>query len=47
MSFAELKVAGVADLDEAARWGCGITCKICVPYLLRMFETGETEFEIL
>ena len=47
ISFAELKEAGVTTLEGAEQFGCGITCRLCVPYLLRMIETGETEFAVL
>lgn len=51
-SFAELKQMAeqhhwqtVADITAAV--GCGSGCGLCRPYLARMLETGETEFDIL
>ena len=51
-SFAELKRLAeqnqwqtVADITAAV--GCGSGCGLCRPYLTRMLETGETEFDIL
>jgi bacterioferritin-associated ferredoxin len=51
-SFAELKGLAkqnhwqtVADITAAV--GCGSGCGLCGPYLARMLETGETEFDIL
>ncbi len=45
-AFAELWSVGVRTLDEAARHGCGVSCGLCRPYLIRMFETGETSFSV-
>ncbi len=47
VSFRTLKEAGVANVQEASeRFGCGRSCRTCVPYIERMLETGETEFEV-
>jgi NAD(P)H-nitrite reductase large subunit len=47
-TFQELKEAGVLTLSEVIeRFGCTTGCGLCKPYILRMLETGETEFEIL
>ncbi len=27
--------------------GCGGSCGLCMPYLQRMLETGETEFAVI
>lgn len=48
ITFADLKAAGVCNLDQAAdRFGAGTNCQTCVPYMEKMFETGETAFGIL
>mgnify|MGYP000868109705 CR=1 FL=1 len=47
VSFARLQEAGVQTLEEAYRLGAGVKCKGCVPYLLQMIATGQTEFPIL
>jgi bacterioferritin-associated ferredoxin len=48
VTFAELRAAGVCNLEQAAdRFGAGTNCQTCVPYLEQMFETGETAFPIL
>lgn len=51
-TFVELKYLAernrwsfVEDITEAV--GCGGGCSICLPYLAKMLETGETEFDIL
>ena len=51
-TFAELKrVAAargcktVSELQQHALFGRA--CMMCVPYVERMLETGETEFEVL
>lgn len=45
--FEELKASGVKSVDEAGDlFGCGVTCGTCLPYLKRMFETGETAFPV-
>ncbi len=34
-------------LDELqARFGCGRGCGLCIPYIRRMLETGETSFAL-
>ncbi len=49
VSFAELKEfaertgCGLAGLSE--RFGCGRECRLCVPYLEQMLQTGQTTFE--
>ena len=36
------------DLDGlSARFGCGRGCGLCIPYIRRMLETGETSFELI
>jgi NAD(P)H-nitrite reductase large subunit len=36
------------DLDGLkARFGCGRGCGLCVPYLLKMLETGQTAFDLI
>lgn len=45
-TFEELKALGVHSLEDAARYGCGIRCGLCRPYLLRMIETGRTAFAV-
>jgi len=48
ITFAELKSAGVRSLDQAGdRFGAGTNCQTCVPYLEKMFETGETAFAVI
>ena len=37
--------SSVQEITEAV--GCGGGCSICLPYLAKMLETGETEFDIL
>jgi bacterioferritin-associated ferredoxin len=47
-TFAELKEAGVETLEEIQeRFGCSTKCGLCRPYLLKMLETGETEFDVM
>jgi hypothetical protein len=46
ISFARLYEAGVRSLEDAHRHGAGLKCKACVPYLLHMIATGQTEFPI-
>jgi len=47
-TFAELKASGANTLDEIVeRFQCTTGCGLCKPYILRMLETGETQFEIL
>ena len=46
VSFATVKESGASTMEEAEAWfGCGLSCGLCRPYLERMLETGETEFE--
>jgi bacterioferritin-associated ferredoxin len=46
--FAVLKELGVTSLDDAAeRFGAGANCGLCRPYIEKMIQTGETEFEII
>lgn len=51
VSFAELKDLAErtgADLDGIAeRTGCGSGCSMCVPYIQKMLESGETSFELM
>ncbi len=51
-SFVELKILAkkqhwqtVAEITAAV--GCGSGCGLCRPYLRKMLETGETEFDII
>jgi len=48
VTFAELKETAEAEgLDAAAlgrRYGCGLGCGLCSPYVRRMVRTGETVF---
>ena len=44
VTFEWLRQAGVRAMEEAEAWGCGVTCGLCRPFLLRMIETGETAF---
>ncbi|HRF60030.1 MAG TPA: (2Fe-2S)-binding protein [Fimbriimonadaceae bacterium] len=47
-SFADLKAAKVTSLEDIAnRFGCGTGCGSCKPYLVRLLETGETEFDVI
>ncbi|MDX2066731.1 MAG: (2Fe-2S)-binding protein [Fimbriimonadaceae bacterium] len=46
-TFAELREEGYASLEEIQqRTGAGTHCHTCVPYLVRMLETGQTAFAI-
>lgn len=48
VTFREMKEAGVTSLADAARrFGAGLNCGLCVPYIKKMLETGETEFEVI
>ncbi|MBK7406236.1 MAG: (2Fe-2S)-binding protein [Phycisphaerales bacterium] len=51
VTFEELKELADrtgAGLDELTdRTGCGSGCSMCVPYILKMLESGETRFETL
>lgn len=33
------------EIEE--RWGCGRYCGTCAPYLARMLETGEVDFDVI
>ncbi len=50
VSFARLRAyadehrCGLEELT--ARFGCGRGCGLCVPYLKRMLETGQTAFDL-
>lgn len=51
-SFAELKREaarrGWTTAEEiTAAKGCGGGCGMCRPYLQKMLDTGETEFEVI
>ncbi len=47
VSFKTLRDAGVRSVEEAsARFGVGITCGNCRPYIARMLATGETAFAV-
>ena len=51
VSFAELKDLAErtgADLDGISeRMGCASGCSMCVPYIQKMLESGETSFELM
>jgi bacterioferritin-associated ferredoxin len=51
-TFEEVKEAvkehGWTTVAEIGKeMGCGTGCGLCRPYLARMLETGETEFEAM
>lgn len=51
-SFRELKEIarerGLNSVEELREAGLSSTnCKLCVPYIKRMLETGETHFDLL
>lgn len=46
-TFEQLKALGMRSLEEVQReTQCGTKCGLCVPYILRMLETGETAFKV-
>jgi hypothetical protein len=46
--FTVLKSAGIRTIQEAGeQFLCGVTCRMCVPYIQKMLETGETEFAVI
>ncbi len=46
-TFEELKALGLATIEEiSAETGCGTKCGLCLPYILKMLETGDTRFRI-
>ena len=51
MTFADLKELAErtgAGVDEIAnKTGCGTGCSMCMPYIRRMLESGETRFELM
>lgn len=48
VTFKEILKAGPSTIEEIqAAYGCSTSCGLCLPYLQRMLETGETEFAIL
>jgi len=51
VTFAELKELAArtgADLDAITdQTGCGTGCSMCVPYIKRMLESGETYFDLM
>jgi len=48
VTFKEVVAAQLKDLDQIKNeFGCGTSCGTCLPYLKRMLETGETEFEVM
>ena len=51
-SFEDLKTLSVLHQwrtvgDITAAVGCGGKCTLCVPYLEKMLETGETAFAVI
>ena len=51
-TFAELKkiaaICGAKSIQELQEHvDFGLNCKLCHPYVRRMLETGEAEFEVL
>ena len=44
-AYADRHGCGLEGLRDA--FGCGKGCAMCVPYIERMLETGETAFEVL
>jgi bacterioferritin-associated ferredoxin len=43
-----MKEAGVASVEEAGeRFGAGIKCGLCLPYLKKMLETGDVSFSLV
>lgn len=51
VSFERLKRhadAAGADFDRLQeRFGCGRGCGLCIPYIRRMLETGETSIPLM
>lgn len=51
MTFVDLKDFAArtgAGVDEIAnKTGCGTGCSMCMPYIKRMLESGETRFELM
>lgn len=46
ITFAEMKLSGAKSLEEIGdRFDAGINCGLCVPYISRMLQTGEIEFD--
>ena len=46
-TFEEMKVAGWQSLEDILQeTKCGTKCGLCVPYIRRMLDTGETRFSI-
>lgn len=43
--YADVHGGGVDALRE--RYGCGRGCALCVPYIRRMLETGETRIPLM
>lgn len=47
-TFAEIWESRPSTLEEIGdQFGAGVTCQSCVPYLLQMLATGETEFAVI
>lgn len=52
VTFAEMKVIidehQLKNIDELREYAdVAMNCKLCVPYIDKMFETGQTKFEII
>ncbi len=48
VTFKEIWDSGLRDLESAQLvFDCAKSCRLCEPYIKRMFETGETEFEVM
>ncbi|MGV3614235.1 MAG: (2Fe-2S)-binding protein [Fimbriimonas sp.] len=48
ITFADLKAAGVQTVEEAGeRFGAGLGCGSCLPYLRAMVATGRVAFPVL
>lgn len=41
----ESKLKSIEELQ--AKKACAQSCKFCVPYINKLFETGETSFDVI